>query len=174
MVASTMAVVGRSRGEHGVVVVRDVEAYLLRVAGEECAPHPQECLLCYLVRAVDARGCDGGWSWARRFRELRSPLATGLEARLAGTGATCDCAVVERAYRPTRQHLVRDLHTDELQRPDRPPPCAGVGRLDSTRPCRVWERDRGGSPPAEQTATDPHDERRHHGEEEGAHEPRAT
>lgn len=125
------------------VVVRDVEDYLLRVAGEDLAPHPQECVLCYLARAVAERGCDGLFTWTGTFRRLRSPLASSLEDRLRATGAACDCEVVDGSWRLTREHLVRDLHTDELGPPDRSPPCTGVGQLDSTRPCRVWERTRG-------------------------------
>ena len=125
------------------VVVRDVEEYLHRVAGEDLAPHPQECVLCYLARAVAARGCEGLFTWTGRFRALRSPLASGLEERLRTAGATCDCEVVDGPWRLAREHLVRDVHTDELGPPDRPPQCTGVGQIDSTRPCRVWERTRG-------------------------------
>lgn len=127
-----------------MLVVRDVEDYLLRVAGEERAPHPQECVLCYVARMVDEHGCDSTLRWTGRFRELRSPLASGLEARMRAAGGSCDGEVVGVAHRLTREHLVRDVHTDELHRPDRMPPCTGVGQLDSTRPCRVWERVRVG------------------------------
>lgn len=123
-----------------MLVVRDVEGYLARVAGEEHAPHPQECLLCYLARMLRDAGCGGALAWTGRFRELRSPLATGLEERMRSVGGACDCAVLVQGYRLTREHLVRDLATDELEPPERPPVCTGVGQLDSTRPCGVWER----------------------------------
>lgn len=125
-------------------VIRDVEEYLLRVADEEHPPHPRECVLCYLARMLHDHDCDSTLRWTGRFRELRSPSATGLEERMRRTDGSCDCTIVARGYRLTREHLVRDLATDELEPPERPPPCTGVGRLDSTRPCRVWERNRGG------------------------------
>ena len=127
-------------------VVRDAEEYLLRVAEEVLAPHPQECVLCYLARMVAEHDCDSTLRWTGRFRALRSPLATGLEERMRSVGGFCDCEIFANGYGLAREHLVRDLDTDELEAPARLPPCAGVGRMDSTRPCRVWVR--GGEPPA--------------------------
>ena len=70
-----------------VRVVRDAEEYLQRVAQEVLVPHPQECVLCYVARMVEEHGCDSTLRWVGRFRELRSPLATGLEATRSASEA---------------------------------------------------------------------------------------
>jgi hypothetical protein len=126
-------------------VVRDAEEYLQRVAQEVLAPHTQECVLCYVARMVEEHDCDSTLRWVGRFRELRSPLATGLEERMRSVGGFCDCEVFGNGWGLAREHLVRDLDSDELEAPERLPTCAGVGRMDSTKPCRVWVR--GGEPP---------------------------
>lgn len=126
-------------------VVRDAEEYLQRVAQEVLVPHPQECVLCYVARMVEEHGCDSTLRWVGRFRELRSPLATGLEERMRSVGGFCDCEVFGNGWGLAREHLVRDLDSDELEVPERLPTCAGVGRMDSTKPCRMWVR--GGEPP---------------------------
>ena len=123
-------------------VVRDAEEYLQLVVAEVMAPHPAECVLCYVVRMLGEHGCDETLRWTGRFRELRSPRATALEGRMQAVGGFCDCEVFLNGYRLRREHLERDIHTDELRAPDHPPTCAGVGRLDSTKPCTLWERSR--------------------------------
>lgn len=127
-------------------VVRDAEEYLQRVVAEVMAPHPAECVLCYVTRMIGEHGCDETLRWTGRFRELRSPRATALEARMQAVGGFCDCEILSNGYRLRREHLERDIHTDELREPDRPPNCGGVGRLDSTKPCTVWEPRRRRSP----------------------------
>ena len=123
-------------------VVRDAEEYLQLVVAEVMAPHPAECVLCYVARMLGEHGCDETLRWTGRFRELRSPRATALEGRMQAVGGFCDCEVFLNGYRLRREHLKRDIHTDELRAPDHPPTCAGVGRLDSTKPCTLWERSR--------------------------------
>ncbi|CAM4028529.1 DUF2695 domain-containing protein [Nocardioides marinus] len=123
-------------------VVRDAEEYLQLVVAEVMAPHPAECVLCYVARMLGEHGCDETLRWTGRFRELRSPRATALEGRMQAVGGFCDCEVFLNGYRLRREHLERDIHTDELRAPDHPPTCAGVGRLDSTKPCTLWERSR--------------------------------
>ncbi|MBU2075515.1 MAG: DUF2695 domain-containing protein [Actinobacteria bacterium] len=123
-------------------VVRDAEEYLQLVVAEVMAPHPAECVLCYVARMLGEHGCDETLRWTGRFRELRSPRATALEGRMQAVGGFCDCEVFLNGYRLRREHLERDVHTDELRAPDHPPTCAGVGRLDSTKPCTLWERSR--------------------------------
>ena len=98
-------------------------------------PQEGECLVCFVVRMLGDVPCDSTRTWAHRFRELRSPTAAGLERRYP---QPCDCRVLG-AYRLVRELMLRDLHTDELEAPPRPPACAGVGRT-STHPCRNWER----------------------------------
>ncbi|MBM7507402.1 MULTISPECIES: DUF2695 domain-containing protein [Nocardioides] len=105
-------------------------------------PYPDECVACYLRRVVGDHGCvhaaPVALGWAERFRDLRSPTAHSLVRRLLALGG-CDCAVVREGLRPVREVMVRDLHTDELEEPERWPGCAGVG-VTSSRPCRHWER----------------------------------
>lgn len=125
-------------------VIRDAEEYLALVVDEVLAPHPAECVLCYVVRMLDEHGCDNTLRWTSRFRELRSPRASALEDRMRAVGGCCDCEIFMNGFGLRREHLVRDLDTDELMEPEHPPSCAGVGRLDSTKPCAVWERRRGG------------------------------
>lgn len=110
-------------------------------------PQVGECVLCFVSRAVDERGCDGTLGWAARFQEVRVPGAIALVPRLTAAGGTCDCAVLERGYRLVRECLERDVHTDELMLPAVRPTCSGVRRT-SARHCRNWERrPRGGSGP---------------------------
>jgi hypothetical protein len=114
-----------------------VEHYLRAVVERE--PHEGECLVCFVERMVAEYGCDSSLLWATRFRDLRSPTATALEKRLRSKAVRCDCLVFQKAYQPVREVMVRDVHTDELERPKRMPPCAGVRRTN-TRPCAHWER----------------------------------
>ena len=114
----------------------EVEHYLQAVVERE--PQVAECLVCFVDRMVGEFGCDGSLLWAVRFRDLRSPTATALERRLVAAGIGCDCLVPRRGYRPVRAVMVRDVHTDELERPEPMPPCAGVRRTN-TRPCAHWE-----------------------------------
>ena len=116
-------------------VVRDAEEYLQLVVAEVMAPHPAECVLCYVTRMLGEHGCDETLRWT-----------TALEGRMQAVGGFCDCEIFLNGYRLRREHLERDVHTDELCAPDHPPPCAGVGRMDSTKPCTVWERSRRRSP----------------------------
>jgi hypothetical protein len=102
-------------------------------------PAPRECVACYVARMLADEPCDGTLRWAVRFRDLSSPTATGLERRLDHVGGRCDCAILLTGYRLARHLLVRDLATDELEAPEDPPVCAGVGRT-STRPCANWRR----------------------------------
>ena len=89
-------------------VVRDAEEYLQHVVAEVMAPHPAECVLCYVARMLDEHGCDETLRWAGRFRELRSPRATALESRMQAAGGFCDCEVFSNGYRLRREHLERD------------------------------------------------------------------
>lgn len=115
----------------------EAEHYLAAVIERE--PQERECLVCFVARMLDEFGCDGSLLWTRRFRDLRSPTATAVERRYGEQLVPCDCLVVHKAHRPTRELMVRDVHTDELEWPDRMPPCAGVRRTN-TRACANWER----------------------------------
>ena len=83
-----------------------VEADLRARAEELTQPGPDECLTCYVYRMLVDHGCDNTLRFARRFRDLRSPTATGstdLVARLLGCGRPiaggCARVAVLRALR---------------------------------------------------------------------------
>jgi hypothetical protein len=118
-------------------VAAEAERYLQAVV--EAEPQEAECLVCFVARMVEEHGCDTTYLWARRFRDLRSPTATGLEKRYWQRLATCDCLIVHEAHRLVRDLMVRDVDTDELEPPARLPFCAGVRRT-STQACLNWER----------------------------------
>ncbi|MBI2244145.1 MAG: DUF2695 domain-containing protein [Nocardioides sp.] len=120
-------------------VADEAERYLRILADPRSQPAPHECLACFVARMLPDFGCDTTLRWAQRFRDLRSPTATGLERRLGGVGGFCDCEIFLNGYRLARHLLVRDLATDELMAPDEDPACSGV-RSTSTRPCVNWER----------------------------------
>ena len=115
----------------------EAERYLRAVV--EAEPQEGECLVCFVARMVEEHGCDTTFLWARRFRDLRSPTATGLERRYAARLVTCDCLILHEAHRLVRALMVRDVHTDELEPPVRLPPCSGVRRT-SAQACANWEK----------------------------------
>lgn len=117
-------------------VAAEAERYLQAVV--EAGPQEGECLVCFVTRMIEEHGCDTTYLWARRFRDLRSPTATGLEKRYWQRQLTCDCLLL-RAHRLVRALMVRDVHTDDLEPPVRLPTCAGVRRT-STQACANWER----------------------------------
>ena len=120
-------------------VADEAERYLMILADPRSEPAPGECLMCFVARMLGDFGCDTSLRWAQRFRELRSPTATGRERRLGHVGGVCDCEIFLNGYRLVRELLVRNLATDELEAPAEPPVCAGVRRT-STRPCANWQR----------------------------------
>lgn len=60
----------------------------------EDEPGAQECLSCYLVRMLQARGCDGQLLWAGVWRDHTHPQWHALEERLRDQGGYCDCEVL--------------------------------------------------------------------------------
>ena len=120
-------------------MVEQLEAELRLLADTATRPRPAECLACFVARMLDEFGCDSTLRWAQRFRDARSPTATGLERRLGSMGGFCDCEIFLNGLQLARHVLVRDVHTDELEPPEELPDCAGVRRT-STRWCANWER----------------------------------
>lgn len=113
-------------------------------------PRPGECLLCFVARMLDAFGCDNTLRWVRRWRDLRLPRATGLEARLGRAGGFCDCEVFLNGWtvRPDRLPAAadefdrEDFDGEDVDEDDLPGPlaaCAGVGPR-SSQPCGRWVR----------------------------------
>jgi len=139
------------RGGDGVLPTRggpmdtstpaELEAHLRELADALTEPAPQECVLCYVDRMLDAFGCDCTLRWARRWRDLRLPRATGLERRLEARGGFCDCEVFLNGWTSRDDRLVPDGKGDDgngdADWPDVHPACAGVG-LRSSQPCGNW------------------------------------
>ncbi|GAA2142816.1 hypothetical protein GCM10009844_14430 [Nocardioides koreensis] len=122
-----------------MTAVEQAESHLRAHAEAVTVPGAAECLACYMARMLQGYGCDTTLRWAQRFRDLRSPRATGLEERLGRLGGYCDCELFMNGIQLARHQLVRDLATDELEQPSELPDCAGV-RPTSTRWCTNWER----------------------------------
>jgi uncharacterized protein DUF2695 len=102
-----------------------LETDLAETSRQLSEPGERECLRCYLVRMLDAFGCNGTHRWTERWRDLRAPRATALVERLARRGGICcDCEVILNVYR------------DYPDSPE-PLPCAGVRRAGSTQPCNL-------------------------------------
>jgi hypothetical protein len=87
-------------------------------------PGKRECLRCYLVRMVNAFGCDNTHRWTAHWRDLRAPRAAALLDRLADLGGFCDCEVLFNVY-PSYPETDRILA------------CTGVSRAGSTQPCKL-------------------------------------
>src|SRR3954447_4177017 len=102
-------------------VADEAERYLQILADPRSEPGAHECLACFVARMIDEFGCDTTLRWAQRFRDVRSPTASGLERRLGEVGGFCDCEIFLNGYRMARRLMVRDLRTDELLPPDELP-----------------------------------------------------
>jgi hypothetical protein len=98
-------------------------------------PGADECVLCYIARMVQNHGCDGTLRWARRWRDARLPLVTGLERRFEARGGYCDCEVVMNGW--TLQEA-NDAPAEEDGAWPPLPPCPGVSAR-SSQPCDLWE-----------------------------------
>ena len=124
----------------------ETEADLRRLAAQLTDPRDGECLVCYVYRMMD-HGCTG-LRWARRYRDLRAPRATGLERRLGALGGYCDCEILFNSFHLAPEYWVpAKEETDEdgittitdPEYPDPLPPCHRV-RRGSTQACGLWLR----------------------------------
>jgi hypothetical protein len=115
---------------------QQAEAIVRALASDAIASRPGECLACYVARMLEEFGCDCTLRFARHFRDLRAPRATGLERRLGALGGFCDCEIFLNGLR-----LLDGSHGDDASGSAPLPPCRGV-RLGSTRACALWERQR--------------------------------
>ena len=70
--------------------IEELEGELVALSGFMTAPKGSECLFCYVYRMLTSHGCDTTLRWARRWRGLRAPKATGLERTLRSQGGYCD------------------------------------------------------------------------------------
>ncbi len=109
--------------------VRTAEHHVGELGEQWTAPLDRECLPCYLGRMLADYGCDNTVRWARRWRDACAPRATALERHWARHGGACDCAIAIKVYPETL-----------LAGDDPVPPCSGVSRRGSTRPCALRRR----------------------------------
>lgn len=114
----------------------DVERHVAALQEPLTEPRPGECLFCYVDRMLDGFGCDTTLRWARRWRDLRVPRATGLERRLGARGGYCDCEIFLNGWDLRSDLQVLDEH-GEPQWPRPRPDCAHVGPR-SSQPCGNW------------------------------------
>lgn len=114
----------------------DAQQHLAALASAMTAPRPRECLLCYVNRMVDGFGCDTTLRWARRWRALCAPRATGLERRLEARGGFCDCEIFLNGW-DLRADLQERDDDGGLTWPSERPRCAGAPAR-STQPCANW------------------------------------
>jgi hypothetical protein len=101
-------------------------AFLAEVQRDLTAPRKRECLACYVGRMLDEFGCDDTLRWARHWRAVCAPRATGMTRRLASRGGFCDCEIALNVY-PAQMMVPEGAPR---------PACAGVSRRGSTTPCR--------------------------------------
>jgi Protein of unknown function (DUF2695) len=114
--------------------VTRAEGTLRQLLGELTDPHEGECLFCYVYRVLQFGCLPGRLPWARRWRDLRAPRATGLERRLEARAGFCDCEIFLNGWCP--RDLVLDDNGDDPYPPVMPA-CRGV-RRGSTQPCSLW------------------------------------
>jgi hypothetical protein len=120
----------------------EVEAHVAALAELLTEPRADECVLCYVDRMLDAFGCDTTLRWARRWRDLRRPRATGLERRLEARGGFCDCEVFLNGWTLQEDLWVADEEDGEPTWPAERPACAGIAAR-SSQPCAHWRPWRG-------------------------------
>ena len=131
-------------------IVEETERELRDLGDRLTTPRDGECLLCFVQRALEL-GCNTTLRWATRYRDLRAPRATGLEARLGRVGGYCDCEIFLNGFELAPEHWVRPepveedgvVYVEDPHYPDPMPPCRGV-RRGSTRGCELWVRLRRG------------------------------
>ena len=115
---------------------QEAEAIVRALASDATQPQPGECLACYVARMLEEFGCDCTLRFARHYRDLRAPRASGLERRLGALGGFCDCEIFLNGLR-----LFDRTQKDDPSGSPMLPACRGV-RRGSTRPCALWARQR--------------------------------
>jgi hypothetical protein len=131
-------------------IIDDIEAELRALSGRLTTPLEGECLFCYVHRMLEF-GCDNRLRWACRYRDLRAPRATALEARLGRVGGYCDCEVFLNGFELARELWIHPepyekdglVLQDSPHYPDPMPACRGV-QAGSTQGCALWVRMRRG------------------------------
>ena len=84
-------------------VVDELERSLRALAEGLVACRPDECLYCYLLRMLEALGCDNTLRWAERWREQQAPSYPWLVRWLRSNGGFCDCEAIFNVFREGRR-----------------------------------------------------------------------
>jgi hypothetical protein len=85
------------------VTTEDVEHELEKLAEGITASVPGECLFCYLLRTLDAFGCDTTLRWAERWRDQQPATYGWLMPWLRSGGGYCDCEVIFNVFDDDRR-----------------------------------------------------------------------
>ena len=120
-------------------IVIELEEHLRRRARALVDPREEECLLCFVARALKELGCDNTLRWASRYRDLRAPRATALERRLGDVGGFCDCEIFLNGFMLASRACLDPWSEEEPPEDSGPPTCLGA-RRGSTKPCASWTR----------------------------------
>lgn len=89
-------------------VIAAAEGHVLACQLADQRPRPDDCLPCYLHRALNGTVCDGKlsltheWQGHQRARRRRTG---GLTAWLKSRGGCCDCEVLMNVYPDRRPDL---------------------------------------------------------------------
>jgi Protein of unknown function (DUF2695) len=82
-------------------------------------PADKECLRCYLVRMIQARGCDNTRKWTTRWRHRRAARDGQLMSQLEERGGICcDCEVVFNVWQHEDDGWVEGGSPWQPQQPD--------------------------------------------------------
>ena len=79
----------------------EVERQFWQLTNSLMIPHDNECLVCFLVRAVPMLEPEG-FAMTRVFRDTNAPRATNLGPRLSQLGVYSDAHSSKRASWPMR------------------------------------------------------------------------
>lgn len=101
----------------GDVYADSAERYVRQLASEIVAPHPDECLSCYLRRMIATYGCDHTLRWVQRWQRATPSSTRRLRPQLRSRGAHCDCEAVFNVFK-----------LDIPVGPDALPPCTDLTR----------------------------------------------
>ncbi|MCQ9163800.1 MULTISPECIES: hypothetical protein [unclassified Arthrobacter] len=113
----------------------DVDRQFTALTAGMMMPGPNECLVCFLMRAKEFLLPDG-FAMVARFRECSAPRATNTEYRLINLGAYNDRAVLRRAAMVNPAVWAPEC-CPRCGLPYAVPDCLGV-RRGSTQPCKLW------------------------------------
>lgn len=112
-----------------------VDREFWQLAGSLMTPYRNECLVCFLVRAVPVLEPEG-FAMTQVFRENNAARATGLGTRLQQLGIHGDAHLLQWGV-VANGGIWMDERCADCGMPSSAPPCFEV-RKGSTQPCRLW------------------------------------